>query len=144
MIIFLLDVVYRKTIRYVVNSTYWLALTFIASLIISMWVSYLNHFPGLNAVNTSFYSLLFIVPFNAAVIMNLYNKDNEEHDIAKMILYGLSALIIVNFLGFAVGLRNLIHGFEGRINLPFMRGIYDASHIISLINLMLLFYIKDF
>lgn len=142
--IYILDVLYRKTIKIVVNTTYWIAIAFIASLIISMWVSYLNNFPGLNTVNTAFYSLLFIVPFNAAVIMHLYNKDNEEHDMAKMILYGLSALIIVNFFGFAVGLRNLVHGFEGRINLPFMRGIYDASHILSLINLMLLFYIKDF
>lgn len=142
--IYILDVLYRKTIKYVVNSTYWLSIAFIISLIISMWVSYMNGYPGLNIVNTAFYSMLFIVPFNAAVITHLYNKDNDEYDLSRMILYGLSVLIIVNILGFAAGLRNLIHGFEGRINLPFMRGIYDASHIMSIINLMLLFYIKDF
>ena len=142
--IYILDIVYRKSLRNVVNSTYWLAIAFLVSLIASMWVSYMNNFPGLNPVNTTSYSILFAIPFNAAVILNLYNKDDEDHDFAKMILWGLSALILVNFLGFAAGMRNLVHGFEGRINLPFMRGIYDASHLMSMINLMLIFYIKDF
>jgi len=104
----------------------------------------MNNFPGLNPINTSAHTILFAVPFNAAVIMNIYNKDNERYDIAKLVLWGLSALIFVNVLGYIAGLRNLVHSFEGRISLPFMRGIYDASHLMSLINLMLLFYIKDF
>lgn len=144
-LIYLLDLVYGGgKIRNSVNSTYWLGIAFLLSLIVSMWVSFRNGFPGMNPINTTSYTILFAVPFNAAVIMNLYNRNNEKHDIAKMVLLGLGTLILVNFLGFAAGMRNLVHGFEGRINLPFMRGIYDASHLMSMINLMLLFYIKDF
>ena len=142
--IYIIDVLYRKTLKNVVNSTYWLAIVFLLSLVASMWVSYANNFPGLNLVNTLAYSVLFLVPINASVIVNIYNKKNADYDIARMILIGLSILIIVNFIGFFGGLRNLVHGFEGRINLPFMRGIYDASHLLSIINLMLLYYIRNF
>lgn len=145
LLIFLLDLAYKSgKVNVVVNSTYWLGIAFLLSLIVSMWVSYRNGFPGLNMLNTTSYSILFAVPFNAAVVMNIYNRNNESYDLSKLLLMGLGALILVNFLGFGAGLRNLVHGFEGRINLPFMRGIYDASHLMSVINLMLLFYIKDF
>jgi O-antigen ligase len=40
-------------------------------------------------------------------------------------------------------MRNVLHHIDGRLNLPFVLGIYDAAHMLAMINLMLLFYMKD-
>src|SRR5690606_14486367 len=40
-------------------------------------------------------------------------------------------------------MHNLVHSFPGRINMPFMRGLYDAAHLLSIIGLMLLIMMRD-
>jgi O-antigen ligase len=108
-----------------------------------MWHAFAEGFPGFNAINTTAQTLLFLVPFHAAVVMQLRNREHEGSDMARLVLIGLILLMAVNLLGYAMGMRNLVHGFEGRMNLPFLKGVYDAAHIMSIINLMLLFYLKD-
>lgn len=142
--IYVLDVLHRGRVTVMVNRVYGVAMLFILSLVASMWVAFGKNFPGLNPLNTTSMSIMFLVPFNAAVVVQLYNRGNDEFDMAWELVKGLGLFILVNLLGYAAGLRNLVHGFEGRINLPFMRGIYDASHVMSIVNLMLIFYLRDF
>jgi hypothetical protein len=142
--IYALDVLHRGRVTVMVNRVYGVAMLFILSLVASMWVAFGKNFPGLNPLNTTSMSIMFLVPFNAAVVVQLYNRGNDEFDMAWELVKGLGLFILVNLLGYAAGLRNLVHGFEGRINLPFMRGIYDASHVMSIVNLMLIFYLRDF
>jgi O-antigen ligase len=144
LLFYLIDLIYRGRIQPMVNRVYWLGMLTLASLVWSMWAGFLRGHPGLNPINTTSFCLVFLVPFNAAVVVQVYNRANDKFDFARMMLYGLSLLILVNFLGYAAGMRNITHQFEGRINLPFMHGLYDAAHLMSIINLMLLFYIKDF
>ena len=144
LLIYGLDLLYRGRVTPMVNRVYAVGMLFITSLVVSMWVAYGKNFPGLNPVNTTSLSIMFLVPFNAAVVVQVYNRANEEFDFAWLLLKSLSFFILLNLVGYAGGLRNLVHGFEGRINLPFMRGIYDASHVMSVINLMLIFYLRDF
>ena len=144
LLVYGLDLLYRGKVTPMVNRVYAVGMLFITSLVISMWVAYGKNFPGLNPLNTTSLSVMFLVPFNAAVVVQVYNRANEDFDFSWLLLKSLSFFILLNLIGYAGGLRNLVHGFEGRINLPFMRGIYDASHVMSVINLMLIFYLRDF
>ena len=144
LLVYGLDLLYRGKVTPMVNRVYAVGMLFITSLVISMWVAFGKNFPGLNPLNTTSLSVMFLVPFNAAVVVQVYNRANEDFDFSWLLLKSLSFFILLNLVGYAGGLRNLVHGFEGRINLPFMRGIYDASHVMSVINLMLIFYLRDF
>ena len=144
LLIYAIDLLYRGRVTPMVNRVYAVGMLFITSLVASMWVAYGKNFPGLNPVNTTSMSVMFLVPFNAAVVVQVYNRANDRFDFAWLLFKGLAFFILLNLVGYAAGLRNLVHGFEGRINLPFMRGIYDASHVMSVVNLMLIFYLRDF
>jgi hypothetical protein len=43
-----------------------------------------------------------------------------------------------------MGLTNEVHNIEGRINFPFLGGLYDGSNLLSIINLLLLYYIRKY
>ncbi|MCB0773565.1 MAG: hypothetical protein KJZ58_07240 [Flavobacteriales bacterium] len=144
LLFFVLDRLYQGPVERVLNRKFTIGFLFTLSIAWSMWVAYLKHFPGLNLVNTASTSVMLIVPFLASVVVHVYNRANDGFDFAWLVLKGLLLLIAINLVGYAAGFRNLIHGFSGRINIPFAMGIYDASHLMSIINLMLLFYMKDF
>lgn len=139
-----LDRLYQGFAETMVNRKFLVGLFFVLSIANSMWVSLFNAFPGLNFLNTASTSVMLIVPFLAAVVVQVYNRANDDFDFAWMVFKSLSFMILVNLAGYAAGLRNLVHWFPGRINLPFAMGIYDASHLMSILNLMLIFYLKDF
>lgn len=138
-----IDLIYHRRQRVRFTSTYWLGLLYLISLSGAQWMAFARGFPGFNWMNTTVETLLFLVPFHAGLVVQLRNRDDPEFDFAGFILKSLMLLMVVNLLGYAAGLRNLIHGFEGRMNLPFLRTLYDASHILSVVNLMLLFHFKD-
>lgn len=138
-----LDLVYMRSVRNMVTKAYWLGLLFLISLVASMWKALATGYPGANPGNTIAYSIMFLAPFHAAIIVHIRNRDQEDFDFAMMVLKSLAFLIILNLLGVAAGMQNVLHNIEGRINLPFLLGIYDAAHLLSMINLMLLFYLKD-
>lgn len=144
LLFYVLDRLYQGSAENMLNRKFIVGFLFTLSIATSMWVSLFNAFPGLNVVNTASTSIMLIVPFLAAVVVQIYNRANDDFDFAWLVFKGLTVLIIVNLLGYAAGLRNLVHWFPGRINLPFLIGIYDASHLMSILNLMLLFYLKDF
>lgn len=141
--IYVMDLVYKGRVTPMVNKVYWIGMLFIISLIASYWMALFKGFPGLSSKNVAVMSLQFIVPFNAAVVTQVYNRDNDDFDLAKLILNGLVLLMLINFLGYAAGQSNRMHWFPGRINLPYTMGIYSTAHIVALVNLMLLFYIRD-
>ncbi|MCB0769797.1 MAG: O-antigen ligase family protein [Flavobacteriales bacterium] len=140
----LLDLMYQRQFRSMVNRVYWVGLAFLLSLVSSMWIAFMEGFPGLNMLNMVAYMILYLAPFHAAIVVQIRNRGQDDFDFAKLLLKGLSLLIVFNLLGVALGMQNVVHKFEGRINLPFLRGIYDAAHLMSVVNLMLLFYLKDF
>ncbi len=139
-----IDLIYRGQARVLVNRVYWLSLAFLLSMVAAMWMALFKGFPGYNAMNTIGQTIVILVPFHAAVVLRIVNRDDPGFDMAGLVLKSLVLLIGINFLGYAAGMSNLVHAFPGRISLPFMRGIYDAAHLLSIINLMLLFYMKDF
>lgn len=141
--IYAIDLIYRGKITPMVNRVYYIGMLFILSLIASMWVALFKGFPGLSSVNVLAVSIQFIVPFNAAMVVQVYNRNNDDFSLARLIFHGLVLLMIVNFAGYAIGHTNRMHGFEGRINLPYTMGIYSTAHIVAILNLILLFYIKE-
>lgn len=139
-----LDLLYRGRAVRMVNGNYWLGMAFLVSMTAGMWMAFQKGFPGFLFMNTLGQTIMFFAPFNAAVVVRIINRDDPDFDLAGMFLKGLVILMAVNFLGYGAGFSNLVHSFPGRVSLPFMRGLYDASHLLSIINLMLLFRIKDF
>lgn len=131
-------------VRWMFNRVYAVGLLYCLSVAAAIWHGLAVKFPGLNPVNTATLSLVVLVPYHAALVVRLRNRHDPRHDFARLVLTGLLLLVAVNLLGYAAGLRTIVHGFEGRINLPFLRGIYDAAHLMSVINLMLLFYLVGF
>lgn len=141
---YLLDLIYRRGFTPMVNRAYWLCTAYLLGMLISLPIGYHNGSPFLNPSSLPALALLVIAPFNAAVIVQVYNRDNPDFDMAKLLLKGLIILIVINLLGYAAGMHNLLHTFAGRISVPFTMGIYDSAHILAFVNLMLLFYLRDF
>lgn len=142
--IHVLDLIAQRQVRNMVTRRYWWGLLFLISLIASMWKALAEHFPGATMANTVAYTIMFLAPYHAAIIVHVRNRDQDDFDFARMVLLGLVSFLLINLLGVAVGMRNVLHHIEGRLNLPFVLGIYDAAHLLAMINLMLLFYMKDF
>ncbi|HNR54158.1 MAG TPA: O-antigen ligase family protein [Flavobacteriales bacterium] len=143
-IIHVLDLIAQRQVRNMVTRKYWWGLLFLISLIASMWKALAEHFPGATMANTVAYTIMFLAPYHAAIIVHIRNRDQEDFDFARMVLISLSLFLFINLLGVAAGMHNVLHNIEGRLNLPFVLGIYDAAHMLAMINLMLMFYMKDF
>lgn len=139
-----IDLIYRGYAIRMVNRIYWLGMAFLVSMTAGMWMAFQKGFPGFLFMNTLGQTIMFFAPFNAAIVLQIVNRDNKDFDFSGMFLKSLIILMGVNFVGYAAGFSNLVHAFPGRVSFPFMRGLYDASHLLSLINLMLLFQFKDF
>ncbi|MBK6776500.1 MAG: hypothetical protein IPG74_11920 [Flavobacteriales bacterium] len=138
-----IDRMYQRVLQPMTNRVFWVAMAYIASLVLMYWIGLLvHHVPILTLPNTVGQSLLVLVPFPAVVIVLIYNRAAEDFDFTELFLRSLLALLIINYLGYAAGLRNLMHSFPGRVSLPFATGIYDGSHLVAIVNMMLLFRIK--
>lgn len=142
--IHVLDLIIERRVQRMVTRGYWIGLLFLVSLIWSMWKALGAHFPGATPANTIAYTIMFLAPFHASIIVHVRNRDRDDFDFARMVLISLSLFLFINLLGVAVGMHNVLHNIEGRLNLPFVLGIYDAAHMLAMINLMLIFYMKDF
>lgn len=138
------DVLRERRVRNMVTWKYWVGLLFLVSLIGSMWKALGEHFPGATAANTIAYTIMFLAPLHASIIVHIRNRDQDDFDFARMVLISLSLFLGINLLGVGAGMHNVLHNIEGRLNLPFVLGIYDAAHMLAMINLMLIFYMKDF
>ena len=143
LLLFLVDLIYRVKVVRVVNHVYWIGMAFIVSLVASWWISLFKGFPGFSSTNVMAASIQFLAPFNAAMVMQAYNRGNDDFSLSRILFKGLILLMLVNFAGYAAGFTNRMHGFPGRINLPFTMGIYSTAHLVAFLNLILIFYIRQ-
>lgn len=140
---YLLDLLYRRSFTPRINSVYWLGLAAVLSGAISVQMGLQYGSPVLNALNRTVLVVLFLAPFNAAVVVQQYNRGSAGYDFSWEVLKGMALLIGLNLLGFVGGMSNQLHSFEGRVSFPFVMGIYDSAHLLAFVNLMLLGYLKD-
>lgn len=143
-LIFLLDIIYKRKFTPMVNFNFKLVMGFIALMVIGMWVGLRVGYRGLGPLNVSTTSVLYVVPFCAAVIVHIYNRHNDDFNWGKMLMQSIGLFLAVNMLGMLAGIPNLIHGFAGRLDFPFSMGIYTNAHTFALFALALTFYIRDF
>lgn len=140
---YLIDALYRQKVGNLLTRTWWLCMAYMGSLIASMFVALKGGIPGVQMGNVLLSCLIFLAPFNAAVVVNFYNRDDPEFDFARMMFIGLGSLLAINVLGFLAGIQSAGHSFEGRANFPFIRGIYTGAHVLAVFCLMLLFKLRN-
>jgi hypothetical protein len=144
-IFYLIDMMYVKMIENRLNKNYLLLLIFIVSAISAMQLSYTKGLPDMSFNVVVFKSLLFIFPVHTFLVVNFYNKGESSNYLVDNTFFGLTVLLLINLFGFyGMGLTNEVHNIEGRINFPFLGGLYEGSNLLSIINLLLLFYIKEY
>lgn len=141
---YLIDAVYRRRVGSQLTGFYWLCMLYIGTAVVSMFVGLRNGIPGVNAGNAMLASIMFLAPFNAAVIVQYYNKDDPDFDFARLLLLSLGLLVAINVVGWAGGVRSRGFSVEGRANFPFIRGVYTGAHLLSVVTLILLFFLRDF
>jgi O-antigen ligase len=141
---YLLDLLYRQSVTPKVNSKFYWVLAALTSISASVFLGLHYHSPVINQANGMLLIVLFYAPFLSSVIVQVYNREDPEFDMSWLMMRGFIAYLVVNLLGMAVGMRNLLHFFPGRASPPFAMGIYDTAHVLSMVNLMLLFYLRDF
>ncbi len=144
LLFYAVDLIYRGSLTPKVNRIYWLCLASLLCMAFSVMKGMWYHSPQLTSTSRAALIIFALVPFNAAMVVQIYNRGNDKFDFAWLILKGLLILIGINVIGFAAGLRNQLHSFESRISLPFFMGIYDSAHILAFVNLLLLAYMRDF
>ncbi len=138
-----LDLLYRGSFTPRVNGVYGLCMAALLSIAFSVQLGLHYHSPVLNPINRTVLILVFLLPFNAAVVVQLYNRGHDGYDFAEQFLKGLLLLVGLNLVAYAGGMRNQLHSFEGRVSFPFVMGIYDSAHLLAFINLILLGYLRD-
>ena len=139
-----LDLLYGQTPLPVVNRKFYLVMAALTSISVSVLVGLHYKSPVINQANGMLLIILFYVPFLSSVVLQVYNRNDPHFSFVWLILKGFFAYLAFNLAGIAIGLRNLLHFFPGRASPPFAMGIYDAAHMLSIVNLMLLFYLRDF
>ena len=137
------DLMYQPRARRVLNANYWLGLLYLLTLSGAHVYAYFRGFPGIYPVNLIGIILAYVVPFHATLVVVARNRHIPGFELSSLILLGLVAQVILNLVGYVAGFSNVVHHFDGRMNLPFFQGIYDGAHILAVINLMLLFHLKE-
>lgn len=138
----LIDLVYRRKRERALTGTWWLCMAYMASLSVSMFVAMRHGIPGVQTGNALLSTLLFIAPFNAAVVVLHHNRHDPDFKFAQLLFVGIGLLLAINVLGYAAGISAVGHSFEGRANFPFFRGIYTGAHVMAVWALMLLFKLR--
>jgi len=144
LLFYAIDMLYRGRVTVMVNRWFWVAMAYLLAVAAGYWITLRNGYEGLNPVNVSAQSLAVLAPFPAAVVVQVYNRANAGFNWSRTILLGIGGLILMNLFAYGAGIRSVGHGFEGRINLPFIGGIYDGAHMYAVIVLMLLFHLGGF
>lgn len=138
----LVELIYRRGRERALTGTWWLCMAYMASLSVSMYVGMRNGVPGVQTGNALLSTLLFIAPFNAAVVVLHHNRHDPGFRFSELLFIGIGLLLAINVLGYAAGIRSVGHSFEGRANFPFIRGIYTGAHVLAVWALMLLFKLR--
>lgn len=139
---YLLDILYGGRFNGKINRLYYIALLFVLSGIASLFVSLFRGLPGLKILNVIGISLLVFFSFHAFLVVYLYNIKSRAELLPRLLFMSLTALLIVNLLGYAAGMTNQGHNLEGRVNLPFFGGLYTAASVLAMVNLMLVWKMR--
>lgn len=138
-IIWLLDIIInKKGVYFLLSGNYLLLLWFSVACMGALFVAYQHGHPGYNAVNIFSISFFVLAWFSTSVIVQFYNIDDPEFSIADILYWGLTLLILVNFIGYSAGLTNAVHAIPGRLNFPFASGFYSTANTVAIINLLII------
>ncbi|MBS1937059.1 MAG: O-antigen ligase family protein [Bacteroidetes bacterium] len=138
------DMLYGQAPRPRVNGKFLIVMGALLSLSASVLLGLHYKSPLITQSNGIMLIVLFNVPFLSSVLVQTYNRDDPEFDMAWLVMKGFILYVAFNLAGMAAGMRNLMHHFPGRANPPFALGLYDATHMLAVINLMLLSYLGEF
>jgi hypothetical protein len=140
LVFYVVDILYKKEFKIRLNGYYFLALIFLISSAMALYIALNKHLPETNSWQIFGKALLIFIPLHAFIVVHLYNE-GDKNSIPKLTLVGLSILLFINLVGFFVlGMQNERHSFEGRISFPFLAGLYSGASLLAIINLMLLFF----
>ena len=136
-----IDLLYKGEFEIRLNKYYFFMLLFILSATTSLFIALRNGLPEAKLTLTITKSFLLIIPFHSFLLVTLYNY--KRVSMLKLTLLSLSLLLAINLAGyFGGGLSNGTHSLEGRLNFPFLEGIYSGACLLAIINLLLLYYLK--
>ncbi|ELR68507.1 hypothetical protein C900_00341 [Fulvivirga imtechensis AK7] len=136
---YLTDLIYRRELRIRVNAWYLLMALFLMSTVASLFIALGKNLPDTTRSLTLARSILILMPFQAFVVVHLYNE--KERELVRLTFISLSLLLLVNLAGyFVLGLSNYLHGIEGRVSFPFVDGIYSGACLVAVLSIMLLYY----
>ncbi|MBI1767580.1 MAG: hypothetical protein HYR67_04305 [Bacteroidetes bacterium] len=137
---YLIDILYKKEFQSRVNAYYFLNWLYLLTCIVSLFRALYNGLPEDNLPITLVKCVVFVAPINAFIVVLLYNDDCWER-ITNLTFLSLSLLLLINLFGFLVlKLSNELHSIEGRLNFPFLDGFYSGACVITILNLMLIYY----
>jgi hypothetical protein len=143
LVFYVIDVIYRKQIRFRLNWVYLAMLFYIATTAGSLFVGYFKGLPESNLNMIMIRTFLLLVPFHSFIVFTLYNEHHTD-EIPMLLIKGLSALLFVNLLGyFGLGLANEQHSIEGRLNMPFLDGFYSGASVLAVMNLLIAHRIRS-
>lgn len=140
---YFLDILYGGRFTGKIDRLYYVALLFILSGIASFFVSMFKGLPDITISSIIGRSILIFLPLHAFVVVYLYNVKSREDLLPRLLFISLTALFIVNLLGYAAGMTNQGHSLEGRVNLPFFGGLYTAASVLVMMNLMLIWKMRN-
>lgn len=139
---YLIDLMYKKQFEVKVNTFYLVMLLYLISCSASLLVSLSRQTLHPNPVLMYSKMALLILPFHAFIVTFLYN-DKRQDKIVNLTFNSLSLLLIINLVGFfGLGLKNGIHSIEGRVNFPFLDGLYSGACLLAVLNLMILYFMQ--
>lgn len=142
LVFYVIDVIYRRQIRFRLNWIYIAMLFYIATSAGSLFVGYFKGLPESNLNMITIRSFLLLMPFHTFIVFTLYNEHHTD-EIPMLLIKGLSALLFVNLFGyFAMGLANEQHSIEGRLNMPFLDGFYSGASMLAILNLLIAYRIR--
>src|SRR6478736_7460816 len=140
---YLIDITYKGEFQPRLNFYYVLNLIYLATCIVALFRALHNQLPEHNLTMTLAKCAVFTAPVNAFIIVILYNEDKVER-ITHLTFLSLSILLLINLFGFFVlGLSNEFHSIEGRLNFPFLDGFYSGACVLTILNLMLIYYMVN-
>ena len=138
---YVIDLLYQGEYSVRLNRYYIFMLFFVLSAAASLFIALNKGLPEATLLLTITKSILLIVPFQSFIFVILYN--DKRVSILKLTVISLSALLAINLIGFfGLGLSNGTHSLEGRVNFPFLEGIYSGASLLAIINLILLHYLQ--
>jgi O-antigen ligase len=139
---YVIDLLYKKEFKLRINASFFFMILYLASSAGSLLVSLSRQTLHPNPVLMYAKMILVTLPFFAFIAVCLYN-DNRPDQLVKLTFRSLSVLLFINLIGFfGLGLDNATHSIEGRINFPFLDGLYSGACMLAVLNLMVLYFLQ--